>query len=239
MTTFSQLIDEVIVETLRPDLKSVIVSYGNSTIRELHMQKETGAAIHFKSNILEDQLVPDVDDGFVWDIPQVQRFQGVEAVFYPNLGKYAVERYPSSLHVFDGEVNSDYKWYRSGPSLVFMGYGGSAEPINVAYMLYPRRLVYYAATGSTRLVTWDEENQVYTFDASIAGDDQAQTDALEKNTNWLLERWHDLVRQGVIAKVWARVGNVDRAKLAYSLFENQRELLYSSETFEKAGYYSR
>jgi hypothetical protein len=235
MTTFSQLVDDVMAETMRPDMLVSIASYVNETIRELHMDKATGSSIRFKANLLEVELTTTVDDGHQWEIPVPQVFQGVEAVFYPGLGKYARERSPSTLYVLSEGVDGKYQWYRSGANLVLMGYGGSGQLADIAWYQFPRKLVYYDT--SERPMTWDDESQTVTYLTSYDVDDTTRATAQDKTTNWLLSRWESLVMQGARAKIYARLNATDRAKLAYSLFENGKPLLMSSETFSYAPIY--
>src|SRR6478735_8331283 len=98
MTTFSQLVDEMIVETRRPDLKTEIATYLNQTIREVHFEPSRGNVVHYGENRKETQLTANVDSGYIWDIPNPSTFQGIEAVRFPSqmLGRaeYAPEARP-------------------------------------------------------------------------------------------------------------------------------------------------
>src|SRR4051812_37916301 len=84
MTTFSQLVDEMVVETRRPDLRSEIAVYLNQTIREVHFEPGKGNVVHYAENRKEDQITATSDSGQLWDLPSPQNFQGIEAVRFPD-----------------------------------------------------------------------------------------------------------------------------------------------------------
>src|SRR5690606_23254463 len=100
--------------------------------------------------------------------------------------------------------------------------------IFIAYYAFPRRLPFFK-TGAP--CEWDELNEEYKFAASVVTpEDQAK--ALNQSTNWLLERWTDLVMEGVRAKAYKKIGDDARARLSYSLYESGRSQLISAESYE-------
>ena len=58
MTTFSQLVDSVVEDTRRPDLRTTIGQYVNQQIRELHIGPN-GAAMKYNDNLVEIELTAD------------------------------------------------------------------------------------------------------------------------------------------------------------------------------------
>ena len=235
MTTQSQLVDDMVAELMRPDMRSTIVGYVALTIRELHGAPDTGAAIGYDSNLVELALTANLDTGFMWTIPSPNTFQYMEAVYYPQIDKYAKKRYPSSAWAFADEVDGNLFWYRSGTNIAFSGYGGNGSLIDLAYFSFPREMIDFP-TAATRPCTWDKDAQAYSYLGAIT-DPVLQAAARARCTNWLLERWEDLVKQGVRAKVFARLGDIDRGKLAYSLYQAQRPVLIAAETQEHTATY--
>jgi hypothetical protein len=125
-------------------------------------------------------------------------------------------------------------YYQSGSGFVFQNYGGLNGVISLAYYEYPRRLKYFAA-GATRLATYDYDSG-WTYGASVTTP-EAELEAREKCTNWVLFRWEELIREGVRAKVYKRNADDTRARTAYSAFTAMRRNLESSELGELNGVY--
>lgn len=236
MTTFSQLVDSVVIESRRPDMKKSIESYVNQTIRELHIMPNSGAALLYKSNMIELEITADVETGFIWNFPRPQSYQAIQTVFYTGPQKHAIERLPSTIHMFLGEVDGRYYYYRTGDGLAMSGYGGVGGGIKIAYFEFPRRLTYYAVAD--RPVQWDAETETWVYKDGIVTEAEKLA-ALQKCTNWMLFRWEDIVKQGAIAKVFTALANYDRARLAYSLYESLRPGLVSAEQYTPPVYQPR
>lgn len=156
MTTFSQLVDEIVRETRRPDLLADIAEYLNQTIREMHFTPDKGNAILYRENLRELQLVANSESSFTWSIPNPATFQMMQAVRYDSVhshdGKpvYAPERVPGR-----GLNNQTIFYYRAGGVYVFAGYGGLNATISLAFYEYPRELKYRDSID--RLATYDVE----------------------------------------------------------------------------------
>lgn len=234
MTTFSQLVDDMILETRRPDLVSEIRSYVVQTIRELHNRPDTNAAVQYRNNLKELSLVANVDTGFSWTIPNSTIFQSMQAVRYDSLcdpdGEpvYATERVPGRAL-----RDSKYFYYRATDYFSFANYGGNGAGISLAYYEYPRSLKYYAVAD--RPASYDSEAG-WTYLGGVT-DPDAQAVLREKVTNWLLDRWDMVIKEGVRAKVYKRVADDSRSRTAYSLYAQLRMGLFASETASNDGVY--
>lgn len=228
MTTYSQLVDRLVIESRRPDMRPNIESYVNQTIRELHIMPNSGAALLFKSNMIELEITADVDDGFIWSFPRPQSFQAIETVFYNTPQKHATERIPSTIHMFLNQINGKYYYYRTGDGIAMSGYGGIGSLIKIAYFEFPRRLVYFPLAD--RPVQWNEADETWVYKDGIVTEQQ-KLEALQKCTNWMLFRWEDIVKQGAFSKTAAFLANYDRARLAYSLYESLRPGLHLAEQY--------
>lgn len=227
MFTFSQMVDEMVSETKRPDLASEIARYVNQTIREVHFDPERNAALFFPENLREKQIVATSEYGQVWEIPNPQSFQQMLGVMLPAIqdrnGKaiWSKETSPGR-HLGD----LDYFHYRVGGSYVFSGYGGIGGIISLAYYEFPRSLKYYSE--ATRPAQYDMEN-------GWSYADGVNTPELEEaarvlTSNWLLLRWSDVISEGVRAKLYKRISDTERARVCYSMYKGLCKGLWTSET---------
>jgi len=232
MSTFSEIVDELMVELVRPDFKALITDYLNLTIRESH-QKKTNAdvvPVLYESNRVEDSVTI-TSLPAVWDIPNIARFQYFETAYYPASGRYALKRHVTRT-MEKGNNPLDPFWYRAGGYFVFNGVN-VGEDVKLTYFQYPARLKYYAvATPQIRPAVYDFEADVYTYATAYDVDATTRANARAIVTNWLLLNHAEVMKQGVRAKVWARLGESDRAKMAFSLYESLRLGLIGSEINE-------
>lgn len=237
MSTHSQLVDDLVAELMRPDLRAAFSNYLNQTIRDLHYTVgEQGAQpipVGFVGNLGEDFLTANAETGFSYTLENPHRFQMLECVYYAMFRKYATERKPSSIRAFDGMVDgSEFGYYRSGNQVFFDNYGGTNAQIAIAWFDHIQRQSYYAA--GQRPCTWNQDTESYTYH-TVGSTDYNSTPELQERarflcTNWMLERWYDTLLQGVRAKIWARLADDVRSKTAYSLFQAMRTPLINTET---------
>lgn len=226
MTTFSQLVDAMVLEHLRPDLLTTIVSYVNQTIREVHMNEKSGLPIYFESNRDEDEITV-LELPALWPIPSVPRFQAVEAIFYSDINVYAKRRAPIKTqleHTFGSAF-----WYRTGAQIALSGVV-EGSTVKISWFDYPRQLAYY--TAANRPAVWNVESQTFSYHADYNSTDELKETARELSTNWLLQRWEMTIMQGVRNKIHARLGEPERAKTSYSLYSALRMQLVNSESME-------
>ncbi len=228
MATFSQLVDSMAQETRRPDLILDVSTYLNQTLREVHFRPDTNAAILYAENLREDQLTADRDNGFIWSQPDPRIFQTLAAVRYDTIcvsddkARWVPERTPGL-----GMSGLQRVYYRTGPGYAFMGYGGVGGKISIAWFEYPRRLQYFRPPD--RPATQGEDGEwLYHPDYDV--DEETRLIARQKVSNWLLNRWEDVIGEGVRAKVYKRVSDTERGRTAYSSFGALRGGLVTSES---------
>lgn len=227
MFTFSQMVDEMVSETKRPDLVSEIARYVNQTIREVHFEPERNAALFFSENLREEQIVATSEYGQVWQIPNPQNFQAMLGVMFPALrdchgnAAWSKETTPGR-HLKDLE----YFHYRVGGTFVFSGYGGVGGIVSLAYYEFPRSLKYY--TAATRPAEFDVDSG-WTYAAAV-NTPELQEAAQIMTTNWLLTRWSDVISEGVRAKLYKRISDTERARTCYSMYKGLCKGLWTSET---------
>ena len=233
MTTFSQLVDELVLETRRPDMRNEIGTYLNQTIRELHFEPTKGNAIFYKSNLGEEIVLATLASGQGWTIPDSTIWQTMAAVRFDSVFDLGKPVYPPFLTPGRGLNGRQYFYYQAGDSYFFSGYGGVGAAISLAYYQYVRRLKYYAA--GARPAEYDDDSG-WTYAAAFDGTPELQASAQRFTTNWLLMRWKEVIAEGLRAKVYKRLSDDLRARTCYSLYSTLRQGLYTSEVAELGSY---
>lgn len=232
MTTFSQLVDSMARETMRPDYLVNIVSYLNQAIREVHFDPVDQKAALFKANFIEDQLTATTETGFTWEMPHPERWQAMQIVRYDSVYDRDGVVYPPEMVPSRGLAGLKYYFYQAGFYYAFAGYGGINGKITVGYYEFPRKLKYYPVAD--RLVTYDEELG-FQYDVSL-NTPELRAAEREKHGNWLLDRWDSVLEEAVRAKVYKRASDDGRARTAYSAYMLGRAGLLSSESAMVANY---
>jgi hypothetical protein len=231
MTTFSQLIDELALELVRPDLLSMLPAYLNQTIREIHTKSDTQMPVMYPDNRLEDRLVLSgmgSSVSYLWTIPKMAQFQQIEAVYYESIGRYARMRGPKANQVQNpNDQLGSYYWYRTGPQVLLNRPGADGNGVRICWHEYPRSLVYYAAANQP--VRWDPVAQEYVWNPTWTGTAQ---EALDACTNWVLERHEEMLKEGVRAKAYKRIADVERSRLSYSQYESMKAAVINTESID-------
>lgn len=240
MTTFSQLVDKVVLETSRPDMRDQICDYLNQTIREVHFTPDTGKAVFYESNYREVQVTATSEDGLSWSIPDVAVFQQELCVRFDNKFDQDGSTVYAQKAIPGPKMQSlDYFYYRGASSFMFggrVGYGGNGAKVSIAYFEFPRGLVYYPnPTRAYREVVWNPITYAWDFVDDELTPDQQEV-ILAKYTNWILQRWEQVLLEGLRAKVYKRTGDTARQQTSYSLFKQGVMNLLSSESGEYGVY---
>jgi hypothetical protein len=162
---------------------------------------------------------------WLWTIPSSSRFQGLEALFIDELGIYVPPRNPRVALEASFEPNAGVYRYRSGPTIAVQGVavGWTAR---ISYHLYPRTFLYKPASGTgARQIVYDVDTESYT----LVGGGVPTEEQLDLETHWLLDRWADTIKEGLRAKLWKRLGDMERTRIAFSAFESMRTAVWNSE----------
>lgn len=217
MAIFSQVVDDLLRELVRPDLNSMLPGYLTQTIRESHMSAEDRSPVLFPDNRLEVKVIanPVIENAYLWQIPNPSVLQAIEAVYYPSVSRYANETSPLLINASNlNNPNDQFCYYRSGTQIAMRGFGQENDSILISWFEFPKSLVYVPATNANRLV-YDVETETYTLPAE-------STRTLEQakllSTNWLLERHEEMLKEGVRAKAYARMDDQFRAQASYSKY---------------------
>lgn len=226
-TTFSQLVDDVVQDLGRPNLKTRVARLLNQTVRELHTN-ENGGSVRYARNLVEDRLIADVSTGFAWQAPAL--LQAVRAVRYDAVfDSCGAPRYAQRVNPGPGLAAVECAYYQSGGTLFFKGYGGTDAPISIAYYLFLPSLRYYDV--ASRPGTYDDSG-TFVVSPNFVG---TEAEARALTTHWLLERWDDSVLyEGVIAKVFKSVDESnDRARSTFAAYQQMRLQLATIERAEE------
>ena len=227
MTTFSQLVDDMVTETKRPDMIREFSSYLNQAIREVHFEPQTGNAILFKDNLTETLLTAGTESGFMWDVPNPAQFHGIAAVRYDSVWIDGQQPYVPEMTPGRGLAGMTRYYYRGGSRFAFAGYGGLNAKIAVAWWEYPRALKYKAVAD--RPAEWDDEAG-WTYADAYDIDDSTRETARNLVSNWLLIRWKPVIEEALRAKVYKRLERTELARTCYSMYMSLRQGLITAES---------
>lgn len=223
MTTFSQMIDELAIELLRPDLKVTMEAYANQTMREMHSRTDTRNGIFFDENRKEVQFMVVDANPCLWSIPVVQRFQGLEAAYCPDVDVYFMTRTPSRAFKVTDVPFAEYYMYRTGPQFAFNGIQAGMN-LKLSYFEYVPNLYY--KMPANRVVTFSKDLDAY---VRTSGGGTPTDSEMASETNWMLQRWDSVIREGVRAKIYKRLSDDSRMRTAYSAYNDGRLSLIQSE----------
>lgn len=220
MTTFSQLVDRVLKETVRPDLIDMLPGYLNQTIRELFVHAQTGLPCFYDDARHEEQIelltLTNKTFAYVWELPRPTRFQAIESVYYDSIQRYVYKGDPrTALARNDFNVDAKYYWYRVANAIVMSAPGKIGDTVRVSWFEYPRALAYQQEAD--RVFVYDQDNDMYAYKSGIPDPEAAK----EAATNWALERFEELLAEGLRAKAYKRM-NDERQRTFYSNYETMR-----------------
>lgn len=224
MTTYSQLVDDLVAETVRPDKLESIARYVNQTMRELHFRPQTNAPIHYDANRFEDEVIVSAQTPYLWPIPSITRFQGIECIFVEEYGLYVPMRVPSMTRGYTASQRPfpDLYYYRTGASIAISGVT-QGNTLKFAWHEFVRNFPYKPVAD--RIVIFDPQDEVF----ELAGGGVPTQEQIESETNWMLYRWPETVAEGTRAKTYKSIGDEVRARMSFSSFESMRSSLWNSE----------
>ena len=230
MFTFSGLVDHIVTLTSRPDRRDMIVTALNSTIRDLHMRPVSGvsplgAPIKYAENMVEVEFIPTADVPVLWPIPKPGIFMALSAIRCSLRQVNFMERNPSSLIPLRDDYSAVGVYYKTGAQYAIAGAIPGA-PLHIAYYTYLPALSYRSVND--RLVTVIDSE--YKLVALPDADPDAPTLALE--TNWMLARHWAALLEGTLSRVYRALNDLDRSKIAFSSFSEQRAVIQSTEVHE-------
>jgi hypothetical protein len=73
-------------------------------------------------------------------------------------------------------------------------------------------------TANQRTIEYDKDTDTY----SLVGGGTPTEEQLEVETHWLLQRHGECVKEGTRAKLYKRLADESRARMAFSAFESMR-----------------
>lgn len=242
MTTFTQLIDDMVSETLRVDMRQTMADYLNQTIREVHNksratpQGNESMPVLYPDNRVEELVtlsgITEDTLTYLWPIPKMTVFQQMEAVYYRGVSRYAQLRNPkSALLVSSAEISAKFYYYRTGAYFALVNPGADGQLVALSWFEYPRNLPLYGIGVSP--VLYDNITEEYSLNPKRADQTLTLEQGLALSTNWLLQRHTDAIREGLRAKIYKRLSDgSNRAQLAYSQFEVLKTSIQNTESLE-------
>lgn len=236
MTTQSQLIDKMVAETRRPDLRTEICSYVNQTLRELHMDPQRGTPLFYRDNLKEDLLTSNLESGFSWTVPSPGLFQGIVGCRYDSrIDRDGKMQWAKEMLSPNRNMSTETYWfYRSGNTVYFNNYGGLNSKISLSWYEYVKSLKDYALVPN-RPAIYDSETETWLYNDTYNVSDEQRALARLLTSNWLLLRWDTVVEEGVRAKVYKRTSDTERARTAYSSYQSLRQGLVLAEAADISG----
>lgn len=219
---FSELVDDVVARTRRPDMQADIIGYANATIRECQ------ALALFWRDLVEDQLTPNAAP-YTWDLPL--NFFRLKAAQYGLTGCKPI--YPERLPPGRVQEDKQFYYYFATSYVVFNGmgglsYNGTFPVINLAY--YVRQLSFKYYLVGARPAVFDSEDLTWTYLGGIT-DPILQAAARAKVANWLLQFWRELIAEGTCAKAFKIIGD-PKAPSSFALFKSMQTNLLAMEQNE-------
>lgn len=237
MTTFSQIVDELATEMVRPGMHQILAGYLNQAMREVHFEVNTNQPVFFADSLHEAPLtVSGVTDTtpFLWTIPKAPLFQGIGAVWYHAYQVYARPRSPKINKLANPNAPADrFSYYRTGAQFAFSETGGNGALVSLCWFEYLPSLFYYDAVAN-RPVTYNLQNDTYTINPAYVG---TAEQAMATSTNWLIQRHPDLLRESVRAKHYRRADDQFRSSVAYSSYKTLLNGMQAAESYDATTHY--
>lgn len=235
MSTFSQMIDTLVTEIVRPDMVAMLPGFLNQTIRECHSGVEKQEPIFFDEGRHEVAATASgVTDGvYLWPIPSTPHFQAIDAIWFRKYSVYATALSPQVIRdVSNVRPNDRFAYYRTGPYFAMRGFGTDGDLIDVSWFEYPRSLVYYPA-GVNRPLEFDPTTLTY---SQPSGATITLEEAKALTMNWIIERHTEMLKEGVRAKAYKRMGDEFRSNLCYSQFKQMLAGMQQAEGAQQGVY---
>ena len=212
---FSELIDEVVLESRRGVASSETVAFANATLRECQTQK--GAV--FDKDLIEDSATTGSANPYVWTFPT--RFRKLKAVKYTDDSVYPRFIPPGT------KIGDELQYfYAASDYYAFFGAGITA-PLALAYYIFSRRFKYYAV--ALRPAVYDEETETWSYLAAYDTDDANRELARNLVTNWMLRDWYDTIKEGTVAKVLKRAKD-DKVNVHFASYKSMQKDIFDTET---------
>lgn len=229
MKTFSEFVDSMVVETMRPDRIITIAEALNATIREIHFNSANGpytGPVRFSENLVEDTFTASGEAPYVWPIPNHQNFMDISAIMDTRSRKAVAYRTPGTLQPRGTDFTPAGSWYRSGPTIVFDNIRVGV-PLAIAYYTYLPRLTYFPV--GSRVIQENLDTGEYEL---VAGGGVPTEEQIAKESNWMIQRHLSALRQGILAKLYIQLNDLERGRLAYSAFETAKSGIQIVEATE-------
>lgn len=233
MTTFSQMVDSMVLELRRPDLRTEMTRYLNQSLRECFFHPENNRVVLLRSAYQEARLVVDSDLAFSWVSPNPSNWAALGAARYDSVWRDNRPVYAKMLNPGARFEEEPYVVQNLGAGrLVFKGHGGVGATISLSYYEFTRAHKYYPV--ETRPAQFDLDLG-WSYLPEWDTDDSSRLLARLMVTNWLLMGWPSVLEEGLRAKIYKRLSEDTRQRTSYALWMQQRMGIISTEEAELMG----
>lgn len=241
--SFSQLIDNAIMATGKPQSLISIVGYANATIREC---QTLGL---FARDLLElEVVVPDPNNSsfYSWDRDS-NLFRSIRTAKY-----LTADVYPELILPGRKATGKTYYFYAADNYYVFNGVM-PGETIGIAAYYWAKRLSYFNQLGvnsstmpggpyDIRPAYFDEDSQLWMY-LNADEDDYVTTlgDPVEEAArqvaalNWLITDWYDVVLAGTKAKIFASASD-PRSSAEFAMYTQLKTAMRNTVGLEGEGF---
>ena len=218
---FSELIDEAVAISGRPNRITDITTYANNTIRECDVLEL------WARDLIEAQLTAAAVP-FTWTVPT--NFRQIRTANYDNLF------WPKFIEPGKKQTDHEFFYYRASDYFVFANVS-TGTLVNIAYYSYLKRL-YYFAVGA-RPAVWDPVAETWSYLSGGVYVPTLGTDALDAAaralvTNWLLEDWYNTILTGTTAKILTAI-NDPRAGNNFANYKSNQGDINKGEQYAAVG----
>lgn len=217
---FSEAIDELLAQVRRPEQRSNVPQYFNTTIRECDVFKGS----FFNRDLFEAVIVTTADP-HIWAKPT--RFRSMRAVKYVESEEFPSYIQPGKRQVDNFGKLLDYYFYVIGTDFIFRGPTVAAD-INVAYYIYPRTFKYYAVAD--RPAVFDRELETWAYHTDYDINDTQRALAEELVSHWLLIDWIELIKEGARARLYKNLPD-ERVRQTFASYKSMQNDLINGEGF--------
>lgn len=235
---FSELVDDVVRRTNRPDFLLDIVKYANSVIRTVHHCEV------FYRDLKEVEVI--VNDGmgdnpqtYVWDRPA--DFRLLSTVKYLGHWLNPKESFPPNIPPGIGQSNRDRFYYAVGDKFVFYDKLG-INRIGISYLTKPKTFKYYPENerpavynrvdGTWKYLVVNPDGTKSYVDT--LGDPALELAAQDLVADWLIRDYDDMLSSGISTKIFSILQD-PRNKVEYSTFKEALRYARTAEKYESTG----
>jgi len=222
MRTFSEVVDQVVIETRKPTHLATIIRITNKIIKELRTNYPSPYDL---VEMLVHSGDPEHECPYIIDIPC--DYRDMRAVMYSDC-LFVKYRPPGLVQKLDKAF-----WYQSGNKLVFTGMA-PWDSIKIAY--YKAFVPYTYRKECDRQIKSNSDGCSFSFRAAaddswapLDFNDPNQVARLGRHVDWVLQKFPEVVVDGVIADFNNQYGDPQIGRSVYQAFTRGKDEIRRSQ----------